>query len=254
MLLQRPRTSHGFTLVELLVVIGIIALLIGILLPTLSRARSLAVTLKCSSNLRQMGIVLLNYANAYKGQSVRANCNYRPLGTEANPNYVRWPVGLADSGFLVKYNSALAPTSILKCPAQPFLPNSGATIYERGGDYGLNSDLNSYSTKTVGTTATANYHDFGGRRTTEVRNPAEYAVMWDSATPLLDASSPGWIYNGSTFDGPPPVTAGTPDLRPDPTRHRGMGNVLFQDGHVTTVRPGDIRSSWVRFDNIDIHR
>src|SRR5437016_9978817 len=76
--------SAGFTLVELLVVIGIIALLMAILLPSLSKARKNAVQVQCLSQVRQLGIALLNYTQENRGRGP-AQANGNMIYDFANP-------------------------------------------------------------------------------------------------------------------------------------------------------------------------
>jgi len=90
--MKTRRQPRAFTLVELLVVIGIIALLIAILLPALNKAKQQANIVKCASNLRQISIAVLSYANNNKGR-------LPPSMVEPNPIY---PDGLFWANMLVE--------------------------------------------------------------------------------------------------------------------------------------------------------
>jgi prepilin-type N-terminal cleavage/methylation domain-containing protein len=122
------RARSGFTLVELLVVIGIIALLISILLPTLNKARESARRTKCLANLRSIGQMVNMYANQNKGvipighsndtgaPSVWYSVNYYIARWNTNPDDIRY-VGL---GLLIPANiigSSPGEGEVFYCPS-----------------------------------------------------------------------------------------------------------------------------------------
>jgi prepilin-type N-terminal cleavage/methylation domain-containing protein/prepilin-type processing-associated H-X9-DG protein len=84
---RRPvmRRKNAFTLVELLVVIGIIALLISILLPALNRARSQAQLVQCASNLRQLATATMLFADAHQRHIPTCSDNEYATWTDTSP-------------------------------------------------------------------------------------------------------------------------------------------------------------------------
>jgi prepilin-type N-terminal cleavage/methylation domain-containing protein len=85
------RQRRAFTLVELLVVVGIIAVLVAILLPALNKARAAALRIACASNVRQLGMATLMYAGDNKGVLMsQERFDNALFGDYADPSISRW--------------------------------------------------------------------------------------------------------------------------------------------------------------------
>ena len=80
------RSRQGVTVIELLVVIGIVAILTAILLPAVQAAREAARRVRCTNNLKQLGLALHNYHDTWRKFPI----NYRPSGTTFQTDYAVW--------------------------------------------------------------------------------------------------------------------------------------------------------------------
>src|SRR4051812_4376732 len=118
---HRPRLPlcrcAGFTLVELLVVVGIIAILVAILLPALVKAREKAIRVSCMSNLHQVDIGLVMYAQDFRGQVPPGGYNGFGSVEYAVPGGI-WngPAWVGGAGLGLAYPRYINNFKVLYCP------------------------------------------------------------------------------------------------------------------------------------------
>ena len=224
------RQRHAFTLVELLVVIGIIGVLISILLPALQRARQSARQVSCLSQIRQCGLAVLAYVNENNGR-------FPPLwATAPNLDYSVWNNWISMVITPKRYNESgvqISPTAgtghqLFRCPS--FVADTGNERVDR--TYMMNvSEWGSDSFPWQG---------LPGMKITQVKSPATKAMLFDiwyifpnDVLPLFKPDTTSWSgYHDSVI----PFASEFFNKAPHSSKSDKATNIAFVDGHCERVQ------------------
>lgn len=231
------RARRAFTLVELLVVCGVVALLLALLIPSLGAARGMALRTKCASNLRQLAHAFHHYASDNKGLAMPA-----AYTAQATPVYwwgAETGAGVDRArGFMARYlNADLREGGVFECPRQPwgsYSPQgtSGAIT----STYGYNGYFLSPA-HTPGWSAQIRQRPWQNldrmRESSRVFAFADSAIVLGATLKNSVLLDPPWLYSNGTW---------TQNFSPTTSfRHAGATVAAYADGHADARGPGDGR-------------
>ena len=204
MAIARARVARGFTLIELLVVIAVIALLIGMLLPSMGKARGSARTVKCLSQLRSLGQFTAMYADANKDAMPRSQHS-------AFPNQVA-PWGYAFFEFITQSAYTESDARWLAVFNGPYrCPHDRR---KERWSYGYNVYYELTAGETLGRTWT---------RYTQIPGPGA-CVLFGELVPT-DVADHAMAHFWVQFNAPPEI---------DSQRHGDTTGLLYVDGHAVS--------------------